>query len=130
MAAKFESQTQQAGNMRSIWIAGVAHALIGSFLLFLTLHPLRDALDAHALETAKVGYAWQAMMGVIAMIAAAATRARIAGLLIVGGVAASMAMLSYIIFTGAQPAIIIIVPIGGMIATIGVAMLLFAKPER
>jgi hypothetical protein len=113
--------------MRIIWAAGVAHALIGSLLFFLTLHPLRDALDANALDSAKVGYAWQAMMGVIAMIAAVATRARLAGLLIVGGAAMSMAMLSYIIFTGLRPAIIVVVPIGGMIASLGVAMLMFAR---
>jgi uncharacterized membrane protein YgdD (TMEM256/DUF423 family) len=116
--------------MRIIWAAGVAHALIGSLLFFLTLHPLRDALDPNALDSAKVGYAWQAMMGMAAMITAAATRSRLAGLLIVGGAAASMAMLSYIIFTGIRPAIMVIVPIGGMIATIGIAMLLFARPRE
>ena len=32
--------------MRWAWIVGGLHGLIGSAILFLTLHPLRDALDA------------------------------------------------------------------------------------
>jgi len=116
--------------MRALWIAGVAHVAIGSLMFFLTLHPLRDALDANALQSAKVGYAWQAMMGLAVMVAAAATRARIAGAMIAGGAAVAMAMLTYIIFTGDRPPIIIIVPIGGTIATAGLVMLAASAPLR
>lgn len=116
--------------MRALWIAGVVHAAVGSLMFFLTLHPLRDALEAGALESAKVGYGWQAMMGLAAMVAAAATRARLAGWMIVGGAAISAAMLSYIIFTGERPPIIVLVPTGGMIATIGLILLAASAPMR
>lgn len=101
------------------WRIGVLHALIGSTILFLTLHPLRDALDAHALELARVGGVWQAMQGFVLMIAAGATRARISVSLIAIGAAVSSAMLYFIVFTGLRPPIIVLVPIGGAIAMIG-----------
>ncbi|MEZ5922710.1 MAG: hypothetical protein R3C60_15365 [Parvularculaceae bacterium] len=82
--------------MRFAWIVGVLHALIGGAIFFMTLHPLRDALDAHALELAKVGGAWQALQGLVLMIASIGTRARISSALIAGGTALSMAMLYYI----------------------------------
>lgn len=113
--------------MRFAWVAGVIHGLIGTAIFFLTLHPLRDALDAHALDLAKVGGAWQAMQGLVLMIVAASTRARIAAALIAGGTAISAAMLYFIIFTGQRPPIIVLVPIGGTIAMLGWAGLLFAK---
>jgi len=105
--------------MRFAWIAGVLHGFIGTAIFFLTLHPLRDALDAHALELAKTGGAWQAMQGLVLMIAAFATRARISAALIACGTAISAAMLYFIIFTGQQPPIIVLVPIGGSIAMLG-----------
>jgi uncharacterized membrane protein YgdD (TMEM256/DUF423 family) len=113
--------------MRAIWIFGVLHGLIGTAIFFLTLHPLRDALDAHALELARTGGAWQAMQGLVLMIAANATRARIAGALIAGGTALSCAMLYYITFTGLRPPIIVLVPIGGSIAMLGWIGLLAAR---
>lgn len=114
--------------MRIIWIIGVLHALIGGTLLFLCLHPLRDALDAEHLRSMIVGSAWQALQGVGLMVIAATTKARIAGFLIGGGTAMSMAMLLYIIFTGAQPPIIVAVPIGGAIAILGWIGLLLTQP--
>lgn len=113
--------------MRIIWIFGVVHGLIGTTVLFLTLHPLRDALDPHALDLAKVGGAWQAAQGLVLMVAASATRARVASLLIAAGTAVSSAMLYFIIFTGERPPIIVLVPIGGTIAMVGWVGLLAAK---
>lgn len=113
--------------MRFAWIAGVLHGLIGTSIFFLTLHPLRDALDAHSLELAKVAGAWQAMQGLVLMIAAAATRARISSALIAGGAAISCAMLYFIIFTGLRPPVIVLAPIGGAIAMIGWLGLFAAK---
>jgi uncharacterized membrane protein YgdD (TMEM256/DUF423 family) len=113
--------------MRAIWIFGVLHGLIGTAIFFLTLHPLRDALDAHALELARTGGAWQALQGLVLMIAAHATRARIAGALIAGGTALSSAMLYFIVFTGLRPPIIVLVPIGGSIAMLGWVGLLAAR---
>lgn len=116
--------------MRLAWLAGVVHTLIGSTILFLTLHPLRDALDAHSLELARVGSAFQALQGIVLMIVAAATNARISATAIALGTAISAAMLYFIVFTGQRPAIIVLVPIGGGIALLGLAGLLFARPNR
>lgn len=113
--------------MRFAWIAGVLHGLVGTSIFFLTLHPLRDALDAHSLELAKVSGAWQAMQGLVLMIAAMATRARISAALIAGGTALSCAMLYFIIFTGLRPPVIVLAPIGGSIAMIGWLGLFAAK---
>lgn len=113
--------------MRFAWIAGALHGFVGTTIFFLTLHPLRDALDAHALELAQTGGAWQAMQGLVLMIAAFATRARVSAALIAGGAAISCAMLYFIIFTGMRPPIIILVPIGGAIAMAGWIGLIAAK---
>jgi uncharacterized membrane protein YgdD (TMEM256/DUF423 family) len=111
------------------WRIGVLHALIGSTVLFLTLHPLRDVLDAHALDLAKVAGAWQAMQGLALMIIASATRFRKSAALISTGTALSAAMLYFIIFTGLRPPIIVIAPIGGAVAIIGWLGLLLSKPR-
>ncbi|MEQ1929153.1 MAG: hypothetical protein ABL957_01295 [Parvularculaceae bacterium] len=116
--------------MRLIWIAGVVHALIGGAVLFLTLHPLRDALDAHALEFVRVGSAWQALQGLVLMISAIGTKARLASLLIAAGTTASMAMFYFIAFTGERPPVIVLVPIGGGISFLGLLALALARPAR
>lgn len=118
--------------MRFAWIAGVVHGLIGSAIFFLTLHPLRDLLDAHALDLAKIGGAWQAMQGIVLMIVATATAARRAAFLIAVGTTISAAMLYFIVFTGQRPPTIVLVPIGGAIAMLGWIGLLFARsgPRR
>lgn len=113
--------------MRFAWIAGVLHGLIGTAIFFMTLHPLRDALDAHALDLAKVGAAWQALQGLALMIIAAATRARISATLIAAGTAIASVVLYYIIFTGLRPPFIVLTPIGGSIAMVGWLGLLGAK---
>jgi uncharacterized membrane protein YgdD (TMEM256/DUF423 family) len=116
--------------MRLAWIAGVLHALAGSTLLFLTLHPLRDALAPPELELMKIGAAWQAMQGLALMIVASATRARHAALLLAIGPVISMAMLSYIVFTGDRPPVIVAVPIGGGVTILGWIALLFSAPGK
>lgn len=108
-------------------MAGVLHGLIGTAIFFLTLHPLRDALDAHALDLAQTAGAWQAMQGLALMIAAVATRARNSAALIAGGTAISSAMLYFIIFTGLRPPVIVLAPIGGAIAIAGWIGLLAAS---
>lgn len=115
--------------MRFAWIAGILHGFIGTAILFLTLHPLRDALDAHALDLAKVGGAWQAMQGLVLLVVATATRARLPAMLIAAGTALSAAMLYFITFTGQRPPVIVLVPIGGAIVMVGWIGLLFAKPK-
>lgn len=115
--------------MRIAWIAGVFHGLVGSTIFFLTLHPLRDALDAHSLELAKIAGAWQALQGLALMIVAVSTRAKIASALLAGGTAVSCAMLYFKIFTGLQPPAIIVAPIGGSVAIIGWIVLLSTKPK-
>lgn len=116
--------------MRLAWIAGVFHALMGSTLLFLTLHPLRDALAAPELDLIKTGSAWQAFHGIALMAVAIATKARIAAFLMAAGPAISVAMLCYIAFTGDRPPVIVAVPVGGGIAVLGWIALLFSAPER
>jgi uncharacterized membrane protein YgdD (TMEM256/DUF423 family) len=116
--------------MRIAWTTGVLHALVGSTLLFLTLHPLRDALAPPELDLMKIGAAWQALQGLALLIVATATQARIAAALMAVGPAISMAMLSYIVFTGDRPPIIIAVPIGGGISILGWIALLFSGPAK
>ena len=71
--------------MRALWSLGSLHFLIGSAILFLTLHPLRDALDAHALHLAMVMAAFQALQGLAVMLLSRGGGvARLAALLIAG----------------------------------------------
>lgn len=116
--------------MRLAWIAGVFHALVGSTLLFLTLHPLRDALAPPELELLKVGASWQAFQGLALMVVAAATKARAAAALMAIGPVISMAMLGYIVSTGDRPPMIVAVPIGGGVTILGWIALLFVSPGR
>ncbi|MBY0420846.1 MAG: hypothetical protein K2Q06_00985 [Parvularculaceae bacterium] len=113
--------------MRALWIVGGLHYLVGSALLFLTLHPLRDRLDSHALHLVLVMSAFQAVQGLGIMVAA--RRAPLAAALIAAGVAASASMLYFIAFTGRHP-FDPAVPIGGAVAFAGWALLLFARRER
>jgi uncharacterized membrane protein YgdD (TMEM256/DUF423 family) len=116
--------------MRFAWIAGVLHALAGTTLLFLSLHPLRDALADPELQLIKTGAAWQALQGLALMIVAVATRARIAAMLMAMGALISMSMICYIAFTGDRPPIIVAVPIGGGVAILGWIALVFSGPEK
>lgn len=104
--------------MRWAWIAGGVHALVGSAILFLSLHPLRDALAAEPLELARVGASVEAVQGLALMFLARAAQAQWAAILIAAGTTVWTAMLYVIVFTGQHPADIVI-PIGGLIMALG-----------
>lgn len=96
--------------------------------MFLTLHPLRDALDAHALELVRVGSAVQAIQGVTLLALAHAGRGQIAAALIAGGTAAWAAMVYIIAFTGQHP-MDLVVPAGGLTMMLGWLALLLTPPK-
>jgi len=110
--------------MRWAWFVGVLHGLIGSTLLFLTLHPLRDALNAEALELVQVGSALQAVQGLALIVLA-----QVPAALIAGGTAVWTAMLYYIAFSGQHP-LDLVVPIGGLAMMLGWLALLFTPPGK
>lgn len=110
------------------WIArvGAAHALIGLTVLFLTLHPLRDALDAHALALVQTMTAIEAISGVALLALAPRFTGWLVPGLIAGGVAASTAMIFLIAFTGLHP-FDPMVPLGGLAMIAGWIMVLIGK---
>lgn len=115
--------------MRALWIWGTLHFLVGSSILFLTLHPLRDALEAPALHLAIVMSAYQSVQGIAIMaLAGSDGLKRTAALLIAAGVTLSAAILYVIAFTGRHP-FDLAVPAGGAIAMLGWVLLLFARPK-
>lgn len=101
-----------------VWRAGAAHVLVGQLLLFLTLHPLRDALDAHALALVQVMSAVQTGNGLGLMLLAGRPGKTLAPLLIALGTLVAAAMIWIIAFTGAHP-FDPAVPIGGMAMVLG-----------
>lgn len=107
-----------------VWRAGVAHALIGQLLLFLTLHPLRDALDPHALALVQVMSAVQVGNGLALMVLARRSGGLLAPALIALGTLGSAGMIWIIAFTGAHP-FDPLVPIGGLAMIAGWIRLLF-----
>lgn len=109
-----------------VWHAGVAHVLIGQLLMFLTLHPLRDALDPQALALVQVMSAVQTGNGLALMLLARRTGSLIAPALIALGTLASAVMIWIIAFTGAHP-FDPLVPIGGLAMTAGWIKLLFER---
>lgn len=115
--------------MRWAWLVGVLHGLVGTALLFLTLHPLRDALDAHALELVRVGSAVEAIQGVLLLSLARANSAQWAAILIAAGTTAWTAMLYIIVFTGQHP-LDEIVPLGGLVMMLGWLALLLTPPAK
>ncbi|MBL9096784.1 MAG: DUF423 domain-containing protein [Alphaproteobacteria bacterium] len=114
--------------MRWAWIVGGLHGLVGSAILFLSFHPLRDMLDAPALELARAGSALQAIQGLTLMLLAGASQSQWAAILIAAGTTAWTAMLYTIIFTGQHP-LDEVVPIGGMIMLIGWLALIVLAPK-
>jgi uncharacterized membrane protein YgdD (TMEM256/DUF423 family) len=103
--------------------AGAAHALIGQTLLFLSIHPLRELLDAHALAMVQTMSAVQIGNGLALMLLARSDGGRLAPLLIALGTLASAAMIWIIAFTGTHP-FDLIVPIGGLAMIVGWVMVL------
>jgi uncharacterized membrane protein YgdD (TMEM256/DUF423 family) len=113
--------------MRLIWSLGVLHALIGTAVLFLTFHPLRDALDAQALNLAIKGSALQLGQGLALMMLAHLSDSLTPGVLIALGTGLWAAMLYLIVFFGPNP-LEAAVPLGGMIMIAGWVWLLLARP--
>lgn len=114
---------------RALWIFGALHFMTGSSILFLTLHPLRDALDAHALHLVVIMSAYEALQGLAVMaLAGSGGLKRLSALFIATGVTLSAAMLYLIAFVGAHP-FDPAVPVGGAIAFVGWSLLLFARPK-
>lgn len=114
--------------MRWAWIAGGLHGLIGTAILFLSLHPLRDALSAEALELARVGAALEAIQGLALLVLARAAQTHWAAMLIAAGTTAWTAMLYIIVFTGQHP-LDVVVPVGGLIMLLGWLALLILPPK-
>lgn len=112
---------------RLIWIAGALHGLAGSAIFFLTLHPLRDALDAHALALVQVTSALQAIQGV-ALLVLAQTSLRIPAALIALGTLVFAAMIYIIAFLDMAP-FPYAVPGGGLIMALGWLWLAFVRPN-
>lgn len=114
--------------MRWTWVVGGLHGLIGTTILFLTLHPLRDALDAQALELARVGSAVEAVQGVVLLVIARAVGMQWAAILIAAGTTVWTAMLYYVVFANQHPADVVI-PIGGLIMMLGWLALIVMPPK-
>lgn len=115
---------------RALWVWGTLHFLIGSAMLFLTLHPLRDALSPNALHLVIVLSAYQAIqgLGVMALSGAEGRGKRIAATLMAAGVTASAGMIYVIAFTEQHP-FDPAVPFGGAVAFAGWSLLLFLAPK-
>lgn len=114
--------------MHWAWIAGGLHGLIGTAILFLSLHPLRDSLSAEALELARVGSALEVTQGLALLVLARTAQTHWAAMLIAAGTTAWTAMLYIIVFTGQHP-LDLVVPVGGIIMLLGWLALLVLPPK-
>lgn len=110
------------------WIVGGLHGLIGSAILFLTLHPLRDALDAQALELARVGSALEAVQGVALLVLSRIPQMLWPAILIALGTTSWTVMLYIIVFTGQHP-LDLLVPAGGLIMMLGWLAVIVLAPK-
>lgn len=110
------------------WRGGAMHALVGQVLIFLSLHPLRDALDAHSLALIQTMSAVQVGNGLALMVLAGRGIRSAILWLIGGGTAVSALMIWIIVFTGAHP-FDPAVPLGGMAMIAGWIWLL-ASPIK
>ena len=115
------------GAMRWAWIIGGLYTATGAFLLFACLHPLRDALDAHALDLMIIATTYQALQGLALMVIARAGTARLGAALIAAGTAASCARVYALVFAGFQP-LMVIIPIGAAVTLVGWVAVMLAKP--
>lgn len=113
---------------RSIWTFGALHALVGSAILFLTIHPLRAALEPRDLEVVIVGSALQAVQGVALMVLSLRAGGGWGALLIALGTALWTGMLYFIAFTSMHP-LDPVVPAGGMLMLVGWIMIVLAGPR-
>lgn len=115
--------------MNWIWRAGLAHILIGSAILFGSLHPLRDMLDPADLDLAVVGSSLQAVQGLGLLIVSQLPKTKWPAVLIALGAACYASMLYTIIFTGLHP-FDPLVPVGGAVMLAGWIMLLVTPSPK
>lgn len=114
--------------MRWTWSIGVLHALIGTALLFLSLHPLRDALDQHALELVRAGSTLETLQGLALMFIARTGTGALSATLIAAGTTIWAAMLYFIAFTSQHP-LDLLVPVGGFVMLLGWIVLLLTQAD-
>jgi uncharacterized membrane protein YgdD (TMEM256/DUF423 family) len=88
---------------------------------------LRDALDAHALELARVGSTLEATQG-LALLVLARAQTQWPAILIAAGTTVWTAMLYFIVFTGRHP-LDEVVPAGGLIMLLGWLALILTPPK-
>lgn len=115
--------------MRWINIAAALSGLVALAMLVAAAHPLRDALDADALERIKLAALVQ-LGAACAGLAIANRRSRlnaIAGAMILGGAGLFACTLYAISLTGSQ-SFAIAAPFGGITLIVGWVVLAFAKP--
>lgn len=115
--------------MRWINIAAALSGLVGLSMLVMASHPLRDALDAAALERVKLG-AFIQLGAACAGLAIANRSGRLnalAGAMILGGAGVFASALYAISLTGSQ-SFAITAPLGGITLIAGWCVLVFAKP--
>lgn len=115
-------------NPRWIWISGGLHALIGSAIVFFSIHPLRAHLSSDLLELALIVSTLQAIQGIALLVLSGQPGTGWPAILIASGTACFSAMLYFIIFTGTHP-LDALVPVGGVAMLIGWVLLLFTKPR-
>lgn len=115
--------------MNWVKLLGAFHGFLGTSLLFLSLHPLRDALDTHSLELLRVGSALQATLAIAVMYFASLSIFEWGARVIAVGTTLWTAMLYWIIFTGTHP-FDLMVPIGGVVMMIGWLMILVAAARK
>lgn len=113
--------------MRWAWIMGGLHGLVGSAILFGSLHPLREILTAEMLELARVGSALEIAQGV-ALLVLARAQTQIAAGLIAAGTTIWCAMFYFIVFTNQHP-LDVVIPAGGAVMLIGWLVLVFSTPK-
>lgn len=111
---------------QTAWRIAHLHIVVGLAILFLTLHPLRDALDAQALALTQTSSALQALNGIGLLALVRRPQSRIATWLIALGTFAFAAMVYVIAFTGAHP-FDLMVPLGGLTMLAGWTKLAFER---
>lgn len=110
-----------------MWRMAHLHIILGLAILFLTLHPLRDALDAHGLALTQTASTLQALNGIGLLLLARRPQSRIAAWLVTLGTLAFSSMIYVIAFTGTHP-FDLAVPIGGFVMLAGWIKLAFERP--